>query len=249
MKRIAIASIGVFSALSLSLALLGALSLVGCGEDPDPGRPKIDAGPGAGVPPMPALGGQIDRMGRPMVSHMLVETFDPDEGDRNQAKDAYNADDEPGTWQADWADQIRTSLAILDGLDSAGADNDYGCTNPLADLGTAEDQETLRYQRLAEILADDRLYLNATACEDGDYLGVETQAVWNNGEDTAPACGGRRPTDDVADITYTTLIVGPDVPEQSLIGDRLEADDGEVGARDMGFPFLGQPHPQSEARK
>ena len=240
MQRIAIASLGMFSALALSLA--------GCEGEPGPGQqgpdamPAPDAGGAPPMPPMPALGGQIDRVGRPLVTTMLVEAFEPDEGERNQGRDAYNGDDEPATWQADWTDEIRTSLAILDSLDSAGEDNEFGCTNPLAELGTGEDPEALRYRGLAEILADDRLYLNAVACVDGGYLGVENQVAFADG-DAVTACGGRRPTDDVVDITYTTLIAGPGAV---AISDTLAADDGEIGASNTAFPFLGEPHSQTE---
>src|SRR5438045_6193332 len=57
---------------------------------------KADAGPdgatdGGGPPAPPALGAQIDRMGRPAINTALNNTFNADAASKGKAKDAYNA--------------------------------------------------------------------------------------------------------------------------------------------------------------
>lgn len=237
MKSTLIVTTGMISALALFLA--------GCGDDGPRPTGGVDAMPDAGgAPAMPALGAQIDRMGRPLISTMLIETFNPDEPLRQSSKDNYNLDDEPATWLADWADEIQSAAAVFDALDSRGEVNQFGCTNPLAELGIdAEAADTKgRYQGLAEILARDMLYVDSSkaTCDNG-FMGYEIEAVIQEGDDgEVTGCGGRKPTEDVADLLYGFLIGGLN----ATISDGIQGDDGEaIAAADAGFPFLGEPHP------
>src|SRR6187455_2264200 len=106
----------------------------------------------------PALGAQIDRMGRAAIGTALIATFNADSDEKGMRKDAYNAA-QPEAWSSFEVD-MRANLAILDGLDE-------NCGNQL--LADASDP---RYGTLASILADDRLYVLSTVGECGVYLGL-----------------------------------------------------------------------------
>jgi predicted small lipoprotein YifL len=193
------------------------------GPDPDPDG-GTDAGPvdpmprGAGNPP--ALGAQIDRMGRPAINTALNNPFNGDATARNAAKDAYNSDDDPSTWAATWSDDFRTSLAILDSLDTV-------CGNQLGADGADE-----RYAFLAGVLADDQLYVNTASGMCGTYLGYEAEVLEIV---EAGGCGGRTPNDDVIDRSYSVLAAGI----LTGVDDTITEDDAEHDPNV--FPFLAAP--------
>lgn len=228
-------------------ALTLLLAFTGCGDDdgttppadsgtdtgmttPDSGPdPEPDAGTDAGpVEPMPlgadnppALGAQIDRMGRPAINTALNNPFNGDATARNAAKDAYNSDDTPSAWSATWSDDFQISLAILDSLDTV-------CGNQLGADGVAGD----RYAFLAGVLADDQLYVNTASGTCGTYLGHEAE-VLEIVEDGG--CGGRTPNDDVIARSYSVLAAGA----LSGVDDTITEDDAEHDAST--FPFLAAP--------
>ncbi len=182
-----------------------------------PGDPDAAGGP----PPMPNLGTQIDRAGRPAISTALVETFNGDSSAKGAARDAYNAAAK-SEW-ATFASDFVPSLAILDALDA-------DCGNQLlADDGNADG----RYAALAGILADDQLYVNSASGECGVYLGLEAEIVG-----AIPAgdggCGGRMPADDIIDRSYSVLAAGI----LTGVDDTIAADDC---APSDAFPFLCEP--------
>lgn len=167
----------------------------------------------------PTLAGQIDRAGRVAISTATIETFQTDEQIVGVQKDAYNAAG-PEDWSG-FVPQMMTSLGILDSLDAT-------CGNQL--LADAGDN---RYEFLATILADDRLWVNSESGTCGVYLGVEAEAIG-----AVPAgmggCGGRTPADDVIERSYSILAAGT----LAGIDDGVPADDGNVTEA---FPFLGAP--------
>jgi hypothetical protein len=170
-------------------------------------------------PERPAQGPQIDRAGRAAISTATIETFQADAQVKADAKDAYNAA-APDTWSS-FEPQMMTSLAILDALDAT-------CGNQLlADAGDT------RYAFLASVLADDRLWVHSERGECGTYLGLEAEAIGAI-EDGTGGCGGRSPTDDVIETSYSTLAAGL----LSGIDDGVSEDDG---ASPDTFPFLGAP--------
>jgi hypothetical protein len=230
------------------LSLVLGLSLVGCGDDDGPtptpdaggtdsGMMMVDSGPDPlpdsgvdGGPPAPmprgaanppALGDQIDRMGRAAINTALNNAFNGDETMRNAAKDAYNADDDASGWATEWTDEIRGSLAILDSLDR-------NCGNQLA----ADQMPESRYTFLAQVLADDQLYVNAASGNCGTYLGLEAQVL---GVVEDGGCGGRTPNDDVIDRSYSVLAAGA----LTGIDDTITADDATHDPDT--FPFLAAP--------
>jgi hypothetical protein len=163
-----------------------------------------DAGPGTDSgnqnPPVPTLGAQIDRMGRPAINTALNHGFDSDTTTSGPAKDSYNADKSTTTWAATYSPQFEGNLAILDSLNTgASADGGGGCgdqpyVDNTMDSGAA-------YGTLAGVLANDMLWLktNAAACTTG-YLAVELNAT-NVVANTD--CGGRTLTYDTIMTTYS----------------------------------------------
>jgi hypothetical protein len=172
----------------------------------------------------PALGAQIDRMGRPAIQTALNETFNGDKAVQDAAKDRYN-EAAPAQWSS-FVGAFTVSLAILDGLDTV-------CGNQLL---ASDTDPAGRYHTLATVLADDQLYVNADSGECGTYLGLEAEVV---GAIPAGAggCGGRTLRDDVIERSYSVLAAGI----LSGIDDTIVADDG---AQTEAFPFLGPPASQ-----
>jgi len=151
----------------------------------------------------------------------LIETFNGDDETKGYNKDLYNSA-APAAW-AGFSDSIVSSLAILDSLDTV-------CGNQL--LANEDDSEG-RYQTLAGILADDQLYVHSERGTCGTYLGLEAEIVGALDEG-AGGCGGRLPSEDVIDRSYSVLAAGI----LTGVDDTISADD----ASPMGdFPFLATP--------
>ena len=184
---------------------------------------------GGGNPPPPTLGQQIDRMGRAGVNTALTDPFNTNATmTPDQVKDAYNASRDPSTWATAWAPTIAKNLAILDGLDRV-------CGNQLiakpAPGGTVPPD---RYMPLANVLADDQLYVNTNSGACTTYLAVEanaTNVIPNND------CGGRTPLYNTIDVTYSLLAIG--MPSGVTNGITSDVDGN---ANTTSFPFLGNPN-------
>jgi hypothetical protein len=180
----------------------------------DPAWPIGDDGP-------PPPGAPIDRAGRPLTANALVGTFS--EGDiADQLKEAYNRVEEPG-WAA-FATEMGRNLAIYDGFDGV-AGNQW-----LADRSKDTPE---RYQRLARLLADDRLWVDSrrTTCE--RFLAVELAAFGDAG--ASQDCGGRTPSENVNGALRSMLIRG--TPDG--VDDGVDHDDRVHSSTD--FPFLAAP--------
>ena len=183
----------------LVLALLPAVLIcVGCKTDDNNRETPEDNRLGADN--VPTLGAQIDRGGRAAISTALQTPFEANDEVKGAAKDEWNA-----AAKSDWPsfkDNIAASLAVLDSLDTT--DEASGCGSQLL---ANEDDPDGRYNALANVLADDQLYVNLESGECGTYLGVEAEVV---GAIPAGAggCGGRTPLDDVIDRSYSVLAAG-----------------------------------------
>jgi len=201
------------------LLILGALAslLAACGSD----NGNNDNQP----PPKPTLGAtQIDRMGRAGVNTALTDPFDIVSGmTPNQVKDAYNALSDPSTWATQFKGNIATNLAILDSLDTV-------CGNQLlAGSGAVAG----RYDSLAGVLVDDRLYVRTDKATCATYLGAEANAVGVTNDD----CGGRTPLYNTIDVTYSALAIG----QFSGVTNGFTSD-SEGNPNATTFPFLGSPN-------
>lgn len=209
--------------------LLGlALLVAACGGDnggsPDAHPVHPDANvPDAGPPAPPALGTQMDRMGRPAVNTALNNTFNPDNTSKQAAKDAYNQNADPSTWAADFVPTFEAGLGILDGIDT-------NCGNQLAFDSTKTDATA--YAPLAGVLADDELYVNSASGSCTTYLAVEANAL---GIVPNSDCGGRVMSYDVIQTSYSVLVAG----SLSGIDDGIAAE--AVASDPTTFPFLAAP--------
>ena len=177
------------------------------------------------TPAPPKLGVAIDRVGRPAILTALVSVFEISTI-RGDNRDAYNA-----ARREDWimfTDNIRDNLALYDGLDGQ-------CGNQLAaDLSLTG---PFRYNTLASVLTDDRLYVNTTSNSCSQYLGVELD-VTNLAKNSE--CGGRTPTNDVIDVSYSAII-----NDLSFFVTDGVSSDNVVQSLDF-FPFLAAFVPTQE---
>jgi hypothetical protein len=202
------------------LLILSALAagLVACGSDNNGGNNNTP-------PAKPALGAtQIDRMGRAGVNTALTDPFDIVSGmTPNQVKDAYNAITDPSAWATQFKGKIATNLAILDSLDTV-------CGNQLLAGNSAV---AGRYDALAGVLADDRLYVRTDKTTCSTYLGAEANAAGVTNDD----CGGRTPLYNTIDVTYSALAIG----QFSGVTNGFTSD-SEGSPNATTFPFLGAPN-------
>jgi len=175
-----------------------------------------------GNPPPPALGPQIDRMGRAGVNTALTAPFELDDAKHGQVQDQYNAVSDPAQW-TQFTSRIASNLAILDGLDTVCGNQLLAGPAPVAG----------RYNTLAGILADDRLYVNTGSGTCQLYLAVEANAVGITNSD----CGGRTPLENTIDETYSLLAAGA----LSGVTNGITRDnDGNASL--TAFPFLSAPN-------
>jgi hypothetical protein len=148
---------------------------------------------GMNTPNVPALGNQIDRMGRAAINTAANTTFAPD-AQRDPAQDAYNADATIASWGGDYAATAAAQLGVLDSLDAT-------CGN-----GSAAGGSTMAgaYGTVSTVLANDYLVVKGDAPNgcDGSYLSVEldTLTAMDSG-----LCGGRKPAHDSIAVTYTVV--------------------------------------------
>jgi hypothetical protein len=246
----------LFSICSALLAC-GVIGVVGsgCGDDddttatptpdaalPETSKPDTSTNPDTGVdsggnPPVPTLGAQIDRMGRPAIATALISAFEATQATKDTAKNEYNANATQSGWVAAYGTpgKMGGHLAIYDGLDVAAVPGD-GCGNQLLakDGGLLSNNTNAGvYGTLAGVLADDRLWMNTAGTAATAYLGVEGNAVGLAG--LTMERGGRTLTYDVIDITYSAVAIGA----FSGVTDAIAADATKTGGTT--FPYLAAP--------
>jgi hypothetical protein len=117
------------------------------------------------------------------------------------------------------SDEVPVDAARPDAEIDARAPVGNGCGNQ-AFFDVAGD-----YSTLASALADDVLIIDTDYGSCG-YLDVELNIT--------SSCGGRSPSDDVVDVSYSVLATG----RASGVGDGVASDDVGVQAQ---FPFLRPP--------
>jgi hypothetical protein len=194
------------------------------GGNPDAGNSGQDGGntPDAGPPSPPALGTAIDRAGRPGINNLLNHAFDTSLTTRNQALDSYNAA-APAAWPP-FEPGLATALGYYDALDGT-------CENQLL---AASPASATSYQRLGNMLVDDRLYLNTGSSTCQAYLGVELNAlgVLSNSD-----CGGLTPLENAIDVTFSLLVTG----QLNTVSNGVTSD-ADATASTTAFPYLAAPH-------
>ena len=216
-------------------------------------------GSGSGFPAAPTLGAQIDRMGRPAINTALNNTFNPSAAAAGSAKDAYNADEAVGMWPQHWAATFMPNLAVFDVLDRGITCTNGVCTADVAASGCGNQAffngnpsgggsaTATSYLALAGVLADDELFLDTSkgvADVPGthqNYLAAELNGLVGIPN---PTCGGRAPTNDVIDTSYSLLAVGINGFNAGS-GFDPAFKDGAGPHADVSndtFPFLGSAH-------
>jgi hypothetical protein len=202
----------------------------------------------------PQLGAQIDRMGRPAVNTALTDPF-WDNGtrtleDHHAQQDRYNQASDPMGWgDVELApgkkvrDAIKANLAAYDALDgtSDGVAAGDGCGNQLAYGATYKGTTYPDYTLLTTVLTDDRVYVNTGSGTCTTYLAVEANQLGVTNND----CGGRTPSYNTIDITYSALVTGHPVCTTMCDVSNGVTSDAEKGANfsETAFPFLGDPRP------
>jgi len=253
-----------------ALALLGCGdNLKAFNDAPTGGGTDSGSGSGSGsnFPAAPTLGAQIDRMGRPTINTALNHTFDTDAGSAGASKDAYNQDESFGTWPATWRGVFAPNLAILDALDTGVCGNGIcesvggaletngNCPTDCPTSGAINGSDgcgnqafndpslgKFAYVPLATVLADDEIYLDTSKTMCAGYLAVEFY-ISVLGLPAPTTCGGRAPSYDVIDTTYTLAAIGVKGFNPQTFAPAFGDTVGKhTDTSDTAFPFLGAPH-------
>jgi hypothetical protein len=153
------------------------------------------------------------------AGNALLGTFDTGDAS-NRRKTEYNQSAREN-W-ASYAADIGKTLAIYDGFDGV-------CGNQW--LAVQNAAPAMRYDGLAKLLADDRLWVNNAARVCVQYLAAEFDHVGATHHD----CGGRTPNYDAVDVFRSLLAMG----SVAGVDDGVNADDGRPS--DSRFPFLAPP--------
>jgi len=161
----------------------------------------------------------IDRMGRALTGNALLGTFDS-EAASDLRKTQYNQAPQE-QWNSFTAD-LAATLAIYDAFDGR-------CGNQW--LGARHSRAVGRYDRLARLLADDRLWVNSASKSCRRYLTAEFSQAGTENRD----CGGRTPNYDAVDIFRSLLVMG----KITGVDDGVARD--ERAHSDARSPFLAAP--------
>jgi hypothetical protein len=245
--------------LGLCLGLGVPLCLSSCGDNQaTPDAPPRDTSADAGFARPPALGAIIDRMGRPVINTALNALVLDSGAMIAMKKDAYNQAADPAMWGAaplpggrSIAAEMAVNLAFIDVLDQGNPAipgtgmNAPGCRNQLLYNSNPPGGGTpaaTSYQTLAGILADDMLYVDTSKTSCQAYLSLEVEAA-TGGTVPHTQCGGRAPTHDVIDTSYSVLIAG--LAGFTSPGFVPRISDGVAAHTDVSdtvFPYFGTPH-------
>jgi len=175
------------------------------------------------TPPIPRLGEPIERTARPLIKNALVGGPLAPDNESDQRKEAYNRVARNG-W-AKFSPDIQKTLGLYDGFDGK-------CGNQW--LADTKAEASHRYERLAKILADDRVWVNSKSAVCTQFLSVEFTSLQTPGAISSD-CGGRTPNYDASNIFRSLLVNG------TMAGaiDGLNHDDKVHSTTD--FPFLAAP--------
>ena len=161
----------------------------------------------------------IDRMGRALTGNALLGTFDSEQAS-DRRKTQYNQ--APREQWSSFAPDIAATLAIYDAFDGK-------CGNQW--LAARKALTPDRYDKLAQLLADDRLWVNSASRNCRQYLAAEFKQAGIANRD----CGGRTPNFDAVDVFRSLLAMG----KTQGVDDGVARDDRVHS--DAAFPFLAAP--------
>jgi hypothetical protein len=172
-----------------------------------------------------ALGGKpLNRMAQPFVKNTLLGSapFSTDDAS-GRLRDEFNA--ATPTSSAGFVKEFEKSLAFQDSLDGK-------CGNQI--LANGKIASPLRYQALAALLANDRLWVNANSIVCTQFFAVELAHLAGR-KDLINDCGGRSPTYDTSNVFRSLIIAGT----TDTTSDGLTRDE-HVPSSTV-FPFLAPP--------
>jgi hypothetical protein len=175
------------------------------------------------TPPIPRLGEQIERTARPLIKNALVGGPLAPDNESDQRKEAYNRVARNG-W-AKFSSDIQKTLGLYDGFDGK-------CGNQW--LADTKGESSHRYERLAKMLADDRIWVNSKSAVCTQSLAVEFTYFQTPGAISSD-CGGRTPNYDASNMFRSLLVNGT----TRGADDGLNHDDKVHSTTD--FPFLAAP--------
>ncbi|HWU90072.1 MAG TPA: hypothetical protein VN253_22570 [Kofleriaceae bacterium] len=247
------------SKLPFLLALHVPFFLSSCGDNKSaPDAPPRDLSVDTGFPRPPQLGPQLDRMGRPAINTALNALVLDNDTVAAMKKDAYDQASDPATWASTplpggraIAEELAVNLAFIDVLDQGNPAipgtgvNAPGCKNQVLYNnipGGGGTPAAGSYKTLAAILADDMLYVDTSKTSCQAYLSLEIEAA-SGGVVPHTQCGGRTPTHDVIDTSYSVLISGLAGFTNPAFAPRIT--DGVAAHTDVSdtvFPYFGTPH-------
>jgi hypothetical protein len=186
-------------------------------------KPSPKKGTYSKIPTIPALGAQIERTARPLIKNGLVGGPLAPDSESDQRKERYNR-----VARTDWAQflgDIEKTLGLYDGFD--GKCGNQWLADPKAAAST-------RYQALAKLLADDRLWVNSKATVCTQFFAVEFTELGTPGASSSD-CGGRTPIYDANNVFRSLLALGA----TNGLDDGVKRDDQVHSTTE--FPFLGAP--------
>lgn len=190
----------------------------------------VDGGTTPLNPVPPFLGQQIDRVGRPGISRLLVNPFGLTSG---VTQDQYNAASDSKNAFPMFAANIATNLAVWDGINNPPASSaGGGCGDQV--MAAPAPASATRYNTLAGILANDYLNIDTTQRDcSKNYMALELGI--------GGYCGGREPKIDIADVFLNMLQGGTLTPTGQTLSltDNVNADPD--GAPSNNFPFFLPP--------
>jgi hypothetical protein len=169
-----------------------------------------------------ASGKQLDRAARPLTGNALLGTLAADEVS-DKLKEEYNAAT-PAT-SARFIPEIEKALGLYDAFDGT-------CGNQL--LANRAASPSGRYQALATLLADDRLWVNSELTICTQLFAVELASVAGQSA-LADDCGGRTPLYNAANVYRSLLVDGT----TAGVDDGVDHDEREHS--ETVFPFLAPP--------
>lgn len=175
------------------------------------------------IPMIPTLGVQIERTARPLIKNGLVGGPLAPDSLSSARKERYNR-----VSRSDWAQfvaNIQETLGLYDGFDGT-------CGNQW--LAESRGGDVTRYDHLATVLADDRLWVNSASTTCTQFLAVELVAFATQGG-LSGDCGGRTPNYDASNIFRSLLTNGTAVG----VDDGLKRDEKVHSTTE--FPFLAPP--------
>jgi hypothetical protein len=172
-------------------------------------------------------GKPLNRMAQPFVKNTLLGSspFSTDEPS-GRLRDEFNAATPVSS--ARFIKYLAKTLAFQDSLDGK-------CGNQI--LANAKAAPAMRYQTLAALFANDRLWVNSASRVCTQYFAVELNHVAGRKE-LANDCGGRTPNYNTSNIWRSLLIAGTN----DTTSDGLQRDEHEPSSST--FPFLAPPDPQ-----